>query len=70
VKGILSLTATQNISLDLFIEVATCSLKNWISRVLYYPVPKDNCILFVMRGLSAKYPAILNISRTGRVALM
>ena len=46
------------------------------TNALYWPNHAEKCtpnflwLAHILQGLSGKYPAILNISRTGRVALM
>ena len=56
-------TETRDLPLHLWTEVAVTSCYHW------YTVDRGQ-ITRTTRGLPGKYPAILNISRTGRVALM
>jgi len=41
-----------------------------MSLMQYHLIKKTNKQIVKIRGLSGKYPAILNISRTGSVALI
>jgi len=60
-----------NDSRNLFGVYPTKNISHKVSRgTCNTPFLTGTVLPYVVRGLSGKYPAILNISRTGRMTLM